>query len=76
MGLADRYGDDLQFNQHCKMLITLAFVPPEMVVTAWKALQDLPDWSFDEDHGLIVYFLETYIGPFGRGENLSAHCFR
>jgi len=57
--LKTAYENDCTINEHVRMLVALAFVPPEDVFAAFETLEEHVDASLDE---LMTYFEEYSIG--------------
>lgn len=72
LGLALRYREDLQFNEECRMILALAFVPEVDVIGTWGQLMELPNRAIELDSPLAKYFERTYIGERTRTRRRAA----
>ncbi|XP_068208558.1 uncharacterized protein [Palaemon carinicauda] len=70
LGLNDLYCGSEEVRKYTKMLVALAFVPPNEIVNVFELLQDVVP---DELHDLVLYFEDTWIGrPCRRGRRRNA----
>lgn len=72
-GLQSKYSSDSSFAHNFRMVLALAFVPPEDVVEAFEQITSTEFWldneesEFnDEKQAFLNYFEATYIGKSGR----------
>lgn len=76
VGLQSIYSDNIDFAIHIKMLMALALVPVEDVVSVFETLAESPFWQDNpaaefnkEKQSLLNYIESTYIGSPGRTSN-------
>ncbi|XP_068237065.1 uncharacterized protein [Palaemon carinicauda] len=70
LGLNDLYCGSEEVRKYTKMLVALAFVPPNEIVNVFELLQDVVPDELDD---LVLYFEDTWIGrPCRRGRRRNA----
>lgn len=57
--LLQRYNNDPDFSLHCRMILSIAFVPPEGVISAFEALCNL---NYSDVDPIMEWFEDNYIG--------------
>ena len=64
-GLQERYVEDVEFAPYMRMVVALAFVPPQDVITSFDLLCDKIRLTYGDDADRILgYFEDNYIRRF------------